>query len=210
MHALYTLTIPTKENSSGIVSGIHTCSLYTELHGLHVSLLVYLQKFHFSPTPQQYICRNESLIFYFQARHSNLYSRTYIAAHYPCEVCLYIYPICIHGCTNYPQLSTFMYTCVQHVNNAVTTTSTPLDRRLDSHALTAHTYRSVEAYRSMHYHSSKWHLYNFMPYGRRKENIAYRGVEVYDPFITTQVASILLHAVWTTKGKTPLLVVLTT
>ena len=85
-----------------------------------------------------------------------------------------------------PQLSTFIYTCVQHVNIPVTTVNTPLDRRLDGHALTAHTYRSVEAYRSIHYHSSKWHPYNFTPYGRRKEtNIAYHGVEVYDPFITT-------------------------
>ena len=58
-----------------------------------------------------------------------------------------------------------MYTCVKHVDIAVTTANTPLDRRLDGHALTAHTYRSVEAYRSIHYHSSKWHPYNFTPYG---------------------------------------------
>jgi len=98
----------------------------------------------------------------------------------------YIHQACIHGCTYYPQLSTFIYTYVKHVNIPVTTANTPLDRRLDGHALTAHTYRSVEVYRSMHYHSSEWHPYNFTPYGRRKKtNIAYYGVEVCDPFITT-------------------------
>ena len=79
-----------------------------------------------------------------------------------------------------------IYTCVKHVNIPVTTANTPLDRRLDGHALTAHTYRSVEAYRSMYYHSSERHPYNFTPYGRRKKtNNAYHGVEVCDPFITT-------------------------
>ena len=34
---------------------------------------------------------------------------------------------------------------MQHVNTLVTTTSSPLDRRLDGHALTTHTYLSVEA-----------------------------------------------------------------
>ena len=45
----------------------------------------------------------------------------------------------------YPQLSTFIYTCLQHVNTPVTTTSSPLDRQLDGHALTTHTYMGVEA-----------------------------------------------------------------
>ena len=45
----------------------------------------------------------------------------------------------------YPQLSTFIYTCIQHVNTPVTTTSSPLDRQLDGHALATHTYLSVEA-----------------------------------------------------------------
>ena len=44
-----------------------------------------------------------------------------------------------------PQLSTLIYTCMQHVNTPVTTTSSPLDRRLAGHALTTHTYLSVEA-----------------------------------------------------------------
>ena len=34
---------------------------------------------------------------------------------------------------------------MQHVNTPVTTTSSPLDRRLDGHALTTHSYLSVEA-----------------------------------------------------------------
>ena len=34
---------------------------------------------------------------------------------------------------------------MKHANTPVTTTSSPLDRRLDSHALTTHTYLSVEA-----------------------------------------------------------------
>ena len=34
---------------------------------------------------------------------------------------------------------------MQHVNTLVTTTSSPLDRRLDGHALTTHSYLSVEA-----------------------------------------------------------------
>ena len=34
---------------------------------------------------------------------------------------------------------------MQHVNTPVTTTSSPLDRRLDGHALATHTYLSVEA-----------------------------------------------------------------
>ena len=45
----------------------------------------------------------------------------------------------------YPQLSTFIYICMQHVNTPVTTTISPLDRRLDGHALATHTYLSVEA-----------------------------------------------------------------
>ena len=45
----------------------------------------------------------------------------------------------------YRQLSTFIYTCIQHVNTPVTTTSSPLDRRLDGHALATHTYLGVEA-----------------------------------------------------------------
>ena len=45
----------------------------------------------------------------------------------------------------YPQLSTFIYTCMQHVNTPVTTTNSPLDRRLDGHALATHTYLSVGA-----------------------------------------------------------------
>ena len=32
---------------------------------------------------------------------------------------------------------------MQHVNTPVTTTSSPLDRQLDGHALTTHTYLSV-------------------------------------------------------------------
>ena len=153
------------ESSNGIVGGIHTCTLYTQLHGLHVSLLVYLKKISFQPNPQQYTCRNVNPIMNNQARYSDIYSRAYIAAHYPFRIHPHIHQICIHGCTYYPQLSTFIYTCVKHVNIPVTTTNTPQDRRLDGHALTAHTYRSVEAYRSIHYHSSKWHPYNFTPYG---------------------------------------------
>ena len=38
-----------EESSNGIVGGIHTCTPYTQLHGLHVSLLVYLQKISFQP-----------------------------------------------------------------------------------------------------------------------------------------------------------------
>ena len=34
---------------------------------------------------------------------------------------------------------------MQHVNTPVTTTSSPLDRRLDGHTLTTHSYLSVEA-----------------------------------------------------------------
>ena len=34
---------------------------------------------------------------------------------------------------------------MQHVNTLVTTTNSPLDRRLDGHALTTHTYLSIEA-----------------------------------------------------------------
>ena len=34
---------------------------------------------------------------------------------------------------------------MQHVNTLVTTTSSPLDRRLGGHALTTHTYLGVEA-----------------------------------------------------------------
>ena len=115
------------------------------------------------------MCRNENPIIYIQARYSDIYSRTYIAAHYPFGIHPHIHQPCIHGCTYYPQLSTFIYTCVKHVNIPVTTANTPLDRRLDGHALTAPTYRSVEAYRSIHYHSSKWHPYNFTPYGQRKK-----------------------------------------
>jgi len=115
------------------------------------------------------MCRNENPILHIQARYFDIYSRTYIAAHYPFGIHPHIHQTCIHGCTC-PQLSTFIYTCVKHVNIPVTTANTPLDRRLDGHALTAHTYRSVVAYRSTHYHSSKWHPYNFTPYGRRKEN----------------------------------------
>ena len=44
-----------------------------------------------------------------------------------------------------PQLSTFICTCMQHVNIPVTTTNSPLDRQLDGHALTTHTYLGVEA-----------------------------------------------------------------
>ena len=35
--------------------------------------------------------------------------------------------------------------CTQHVNTPVTTTNSPLDRQLNGHALTTHTYLSVEA-----------------------------------------------------------------
>ena len=150
-----------KENSNGIVGGIHTYTLYTQLYSLHVSLLVYLQKIHFSPTPQQYMCRNVNPIIAIKLD-TPIYIPKHISQHTP----IYIpKQICIHGCTYYPQLSTFIYTCVKHVNIPVTTANTPLDRRLDGHTLTAHTYRSVEAYRSIHYHSSKWHPYNFTPYG---------------------------------------------
>ena len=45
----------------------------------------------------------------------------------------------------YPQLSTFIYTRMQHVNTLVTTTNSPLDRQLDGHALTTPTYLGVEA-----------------------------------------------------------------
>ena len=34
---------------------------------------------------------------------------------------------------------------MQHVNTPVTTTNSPLDRQLNGHALTTHTYLSVEA-----------------------------------------------------------------
>ena len=34
---------------------------------------------------------------------------------------------------------------MQHVNTPVTTTNSPLDRRLDGHVLATHTYLSVEA-----------------------------------------------------------------
>ena len=34
---------------------------------------------------------------------------------------------------------------MKHANTPVTTTSSPLDRRLDGHALVTHTYLSVEA-----------------------------------------------------------------
>ena len=34
---------------------------------------------------------------------------------------------------------------MQHVNTPVTTTNSPLDRRLDGHALTTHSYLNVEA-----------------------------------------------------------------
>ena len=34
---------------------------------------------------------------------------------------------------------------MQHVNTPITTTSSPLDRQLDGHALTTHAYLSVEA-----------------------------------------------------------------
>ena len=34
---------------------------------------------------------------------------------------------------------------MQHVNTPVTTTNSPLDRRLDGHALTTHPYLGVEA-----------------------------------------------------------------
>jgi len=148
------------------------------------------------------MCRNENSIINNQARYSDIYYRTYIAAHYPFWIHPHIHQICIRGCTYYPQLSTFIYTCVKYVNIPLTTANTPLDRRLDDHALIAHTYRSVEAYRSIHYHSCKWHPYNFTPYGRRKKtNNAYHGVEVCDP-------SIQLHAIWTMKGKTLRLVLL--
>jgi len=40
-----------EEGTNGIVGGIHTCTPYTQLHGLHVSLLVYLQKISFQPNP---------------------------------------------------------------------------------------------------------------------------------------------------------------
>jgi len=141
------------------------------------------------------MCRNENPMIYIQARYFDIYSRTYITAPYPFGIHPYIHQTCIHGCTNYPQLSTFIYTCVKHVNIPVPTANTPLDRRLDGHALTAHTYRSVEAYVSIHYHSSKWHPYNFTPYGRRKKTSnAYHGVELYDPFITAQVSGIHIIA----------------
>jgi len=132
------------------------------------------------------MCRNVNPIILNQARYSDIYSRTYIVAHYPFGIHPQIHQICIHGCTYYPQLSTFISTYVEHVNIPVNIANTPLDRRLDGHALTAHTYRSVEACRSIHYHSSMWHPYNFTPYGRlKKTNNAYHGVEVCDPFITT-------------------------
>jgi len=44
------------ESSNGIVGGIHTCTLYTQLHGLHVLLLVYLQKNFISAQPHKSIC----------------------------------------------------------------------------------------------------------------------------------------------------------
>ena len=37
---------------------------------------------------------------------------------------------------------------MKHANTPVTTTSSPLDRRLDGHALTTHTYLSVEVFDS--------------------------------------------------------------
>ena len=107
----------------------------TQLHGLHVSLLVYLQKISFQPSPQQYMCRKVNQIMNNQARYSDIYSQTYIAAHYPFWIHPHIHQICIHGCIYYPQLSTFIYTCVKHVNIPVTTANTPIDRRLDGHAL---------------------------------------------------------------------------
>jgi hypothetical protein len=39
-----------------------------------------------------------------------------------------------------------MYFMVEHVIMLVTTTNSPLDRRLDGHALTTHTYQSVEVF----------------------------------------------------------------
>ena len=102
---------------------------------------------------------------------TSIYISEHISQHTtPIGMHPHIHQICIHGCTYYPQLSTFIYTCVKHVKIPVTTANTPLDRRLDGHALTAHTYRSVEVYRSIHYHSSERHPYNFTLYGRRKEN----------------------------------------
>jgi len=161
-------------------------SLYVTTRSTRFVVSVPAENF-ISAQPHKSICAEmkiQSSIFKF--RYSDIYPRTYIAALYPFGIHPYIHQTCIHGCTYYPQLSTFIYTCVKYVNIPVTTTNTPLDRRLDGHALIAHTYRSVEAYRSIHYHSSKWHPYNFMPYGRRKKtNIAYHDVEVYDPFITT-------------------------
>jgi len=127
------------------------------------------RNFYFSPSPQEYMCRNESLIIYNQARYSDIYLRKYIATHYPFGTHPHIHQTCIRGCTYYPQLSTFIYTCVKYVNIPVTKANTPVDRRLDGHALTAHTYHNVEAYRSIHCHSSKWHPYNFTPYGQRKK-----------------------------------------
>jgi hypothetical protein len=89
---------------------------------------------------------------------------------------MYIYP-CIYTCStkttriiNHPQVSTFIYTCVQHVNNPVTKTSSPLDRRLYGHALTTPTYLSVGAT----FHKSKLTTYMAISYMKATSNLTHR------------------------------------
>jgi hypothetical protein len=48
--------------------------------------------------------------------------------------------------TDVPTIKYFYKYMVEHVLMPVTTSNSPLDRRLDGHALTAHTYQSVEVF----------------------------------------------------------------
>jgi hypothetical protein len=58
-------------------------------------------------------------------------------------------------------------------------TSTPLDCRLDNHALTTPTYRSVEANGTIHYHSSEWHPYYCMSYEQRNRKMMQKPPSQY-------------------------------
>jgi hypothetical protein len=58
-------------------------------------------------------------------------------------------------------------------------TSTPLDCRLDNHALTTPTYRSVEANGTIHYHSSEWHPYYCTSYEQRNRNMMQKPPSQY-------------------------------
>jgi hypothetical protein len=61
-----------------------------------------------------------------------------------------------------------IYMCV-HVNNPVTKTSSPLDRGLDGHALTTHTYLSVGAT----LHKSKLATYMAISYMKATSNLTH-------------------------------------